>query len=54
MDNHYHSSGLDFWTIGLSAFIFIGLCNLLAMRFPNSKLSQTYLHIMAPGSAVAA
>lgn len=54
MDNHYHSSGLDFWTIGLCAFVFIGLLNLLAMRFPNNKLSQTYLYIMAPGAPVAA
>lgn len=51
MENHYHSSGLDFWTVGLMAFIFIALGNMLAMRFPNNVLSKTWLHMMAPGAA---
>lgn len=50
MDHHYHTSGLDFWTIGLCAFIFIGVCNLLARRFPNNIISQSYLYVMAPGA----
>ncbi len=50
MDKHYHSSGLDAWTTFLTVFALVGTANLLARRFPNSTLSQTYLYIMAPGA----
>lgn len=50
MDNHYHLSGLDAWTVFLTVFVLVGTANMLARRFPNNRFSQTYLYIMAPGA----
>jgi len=50
MDAHLHLSGLD----GLAAFLYIivllGTANMLARRFPDNKLAQTWLYIFTPGA----